>query len=204
MEIDTIIINIKLMLISRGDNIDEFEEHEREIEREEFYSDSKILEFHTSNTTIIFAMTKKLRKNILDELKVDKDDIKKFLLKYNNKKKIILIFNNDVISAPIIQQLNKYDKMLQKNNGMLQYFYSKQLLFDPTKHEYVPKHVKIESEEEIKSILEKYIVKSKLQLPIIFHHDIQAKWLGLKQGDIVRIDRYNPNSGIYYYYRCCV
>ncbi len=204
MEIDTIINNIKLMLISRGDNIDEFEEHEREIEREEFYSDSKILEFHTSNTTIIFAMTKKLRKNILDELKADKDDIKKFLLKYNNKKKIILIFNNDVISAPILQQLNKYDKMLQKNNGMLQYFYNKQLLFDPTKHEYVPKHVKIESEEEIKSILEKYMVKSKLQLPIIFHHDIQAKWLGLKQGDIVRIDRYNPNSGIYYYYRCCV
>jgi DNA-directed RNA polymerase subunit H (RpoH/RPB5) len=204
MEIDTIINNIKLMLISRGDNIDEFEEHEREIEREEFYSDSKILEFHTSNTTIIFAMTKKLRKNILDELKVDKDDIKKFLLKYNNKKKIILIFNNDVISAPILQQLNKYDKILQKNNGMLQYFYNKQLLFDPTKHEYVPKHVKIESEEEIKSILEKYMVKSKLQLPIIFHHDIQAKWLGLKQGDIVRIDRYNPNSGIYYYYRCCV
>lgn len=204
MEIDTIINNIKLMLISRGDNIDEFEEHEREIEREEFYSDSKILEFHTSNTTIIFAMTKKLRKNILDELKGDKDDIKKFLLKYNNKKKIILIFNNDVISAPILQQLNKYDKILQKNNGMLQYFYNKQLLFDPTKHEYVPKHVKIESEEEIKSILEKYMVKSKLQLPIIFHHDIQAKWLGLKQGDIVRIDRYNPNSGIYYYYRCCV
>ena len=59
MEIDTIINNIKLMLISRGDNIDEFEEHEREIEREEFYSDSKILEFHTSNTTIIFAMPKK-------------------------------------------------------------------------------------------------------------------------------------------------
>ena len=34
--------------------------------------------------------------------------------------------------------------------------------------------------------------------------DIIAKWLGLKQGDIVKIDRYNPNSGVYYYYRCCI
>ena len=58
MDIDIIIKNIKEMLVQRGDNIDEFEEHEREIEREEFYSDTIILEFHTSNTTIIFAMTK--------------------------------------------------------------------------------------------------------------------------------------------------
>ena len=58
MDIDIIIKNIKEMLVQRGDNIDEFEEHEKEIEREEFYSDTRILEFHTSNTTIIFAMTK--------------------------------------------------------------------------------------------------------------------------------------------------
>ena len=62
MDIDIIIKNIKEMLVQRGDNIDEFEEHEKEIEREEFYSDTRILEFHTSNTSIIFAMTKKLKK----------------------------------------------------------------------------------------------------------------------------------------------
>lgn len=114
MEVDTIIDNLKSMLIDRGDNIDEFIEHEQDIERDEFYNDSRILEFHTSNTTIIFAMTKKLRKNILDELKSYTEDITKFILQYNNKKNVILIFNNDVISAPILLQLNKYDKMLQK------------------------------------------------------------------------------------------
>lgn len=204
MYIDTIIENLKDMLKERGDNIDEFEEHEREIDRDEFTSDNKIIEFHTSNTTIIFAMTKKLRKNILDELKMYQDDITKFVEKYNNKKNIILIFNNDIISAPILQQLSKYDKMLQKNNGILQYFYCKQLLFNPTKHEYVPKHTKITSQDDINLILEKYLVKSKLQLPYILNSDIIAKWLGLKQGDIVKIDRYNPNSGVYYYYRCCI
>tara|TARA_B110000305_G_scaffold211089_1_gene245248 strand:+ start:403 stop:681 length:279 start_codon:yes stop_codon:yes gene_type:complete len=87
MDIDIVIKNIKEMLVRRGDNIDEFEEHEKEIEREEFYSDTRILEFHTSNTSIIFAMTKKLKKNILDELKSYQEDLTKFILKYNNKKK---------------------------------------------------------------------------------------------------------------------
>lgn len=204
MDIDTIIKNLKDMLIERGDNIDEFEEHETEIERDEFYNDGKILEFQTSNTTIIFTMTKKSRKNILDELKIEPDDIKKFLLKYNNKTNVILIFNNDIISAPILQQINKYDKLFQKNNGILQYFYAKQLLFNPTKHVYVPKHTKIKTQEEVKKILDNNLVSSKLKLPYILHTDIIAKWLGLKQGDIVQIDRYNKNSGIYYYYRCCI
>lgn len=204
MDIDTIVKNLKDMLKERGDNIDEFEEHEMEIERDEFYNDGKILEFHTSNTTIIFAMTKKSRKTILDELKIESEDIKKFLLKYNNKKNVILIFNNDVISAPIQQLINKYDKLFQKNNGILQYFYAKQLLFNPTKHEYVPKHIKVESQEEINDILKEYMITSKLKLPFILHSDIIAKWLGLTQGDIVKIERYNNNSGLYYYYRCCI
>tara|TARA_B110001450_G_scaffold25356_1_gene22353 strand:+ start:1046 stop:1660 length:615 start_codon:yes stop_codon:yes gene_type:complete len=204
MDIDTIVKNLKDMLKERGDNIDEFEEHEMEIERDEFYNDGKILEFNTSNTTIIFAMTKKSRKTILDELKIENDNIKKFLLKYNNKKNIILIFNNEVISAPILQLINKYDKLFQKNNGILQYFHAKQLLFNPTQHVYVPKHIKIESQEEINEILKEYMITSKLKLPYILHNDILAKWLGLTQGDIVKIERYNNNSGLYYYYRCCI
>lgn len=203
MEVDTIIDNLKSMLIDRGDNIDEFIEHEQDIERDEFYNDSRILEFHTSNTTIIFAMTKKLRKNILDELKSYTEDITKFILQYNNKKNVILIFNNDVISAPILLQLNKYDKMLQKKNGMLQYFYTKQLLFNPTKHVMVPEHTKLTT-EKTSEIMEKYLIKTKLHMPIILHNDIIAKWLGLKQGDVVEIKRYNSNSGLAYYYRCCV
>ena len=169
MDIDIIIKTIKEMLIQRGDNIDEFEEHEKEVEREEFYSDNRILEFHTSNTTLIFAMTKKLKKNILDELKSYQEDLTKFVLKYNNKKNIILIFNNDIISAPILQQINKYDKILQKNNGILQYFYSKQLCFNPTEHEYVPKHEKID-DNDIQKILDQYSVVSKLKLFELWFH----------------------------------
>lgn len=203
MEIDTVINNLKEMLVMRGDNIDEFEEHEVDIDREEFYNDRDIIEFHTSNTSLIFALTKRLRKNIIDDLKDSEDNIDAFVKKYNNKLNIILIFSNDTISSPLITQLNKYDKILQKKGGILQYFQIKNLLYNPTKHEMVPEHIKL-TPQEATEVMEKYMIKSKLQMPMIMHTDIIAKWLGLKQGDIVQINRYNENSGLCYYYRCCI
>ena len=103
----------------------------------------------------------------------------------------------------VLKALVEGCKMLQKNNGILQYFYVKQLCFNPTKHQYVPLHEKID-ESEVEKILEQYSVTSKLKLPWIYHYEPQAKWLGLKQGDIVRITSYNSNSGTYYRYRCCI
>jgi len=203
MEIDTVINNLKEMLLTRGDNIDEFNEHEVDIDRSDFTNDLNIIEFHTRDTTLIFALTKRLRKSVIDELKESEDNINSFVKKYNNKLNIILIFSNDTISSPLISQLNKYDKILQKKGGILQYFQIKNLLYNPTKHEMVPEHIKLSPEESIK-IMEKYMIKSKLHMPMILHTDIIAKWLGLKQGDIVKINRYNENSGLCYYYRCCI
>lgn len=203
MEIDIVINNLKEMLIARGDNIDEFNEHEIDIDRGDFYNDKDIIEFNTSDTTLIFALTKKLRKNIIDELKDNEEHINNFIKKYNNKVNIILIFSNDTISSPLISQLNKFDKILQKKGGILQYFQIKQLLYNPTKHVIVPEHIKL-SQEEVNDLMEKYMIKSKLQMPVIMHTDVIAKWLGLKQGDIVKINRYNENSGVSYYYRCCI
>jgi DNA-directed RNA polymerase subunit H (RpoH/RPB5) len=203
MEIDIIMQNLKDMLVERGDDISMFEEHEADIDRKDFFNDKNVLEFQTSHTTLIFALTKKLRKNIIDELKSGETSIDSFIQKYNNKKNVIMIFNNDTISMPILSQLNRYDKLFQKNGGVLQFFMMKQLMFNPTKHMFVPKHVKL-SETESADVMQKYMIKSKLQMPVILHNDIIAKWLGLRQGDIVKIERYNENSGISYYYRCCI
>ena len=203
LDIDTVISNLKEMLVARGDNVDEFDEHEADIERENFYNDKDIIEFHTSNTTLVFALTKKLRKNIIDELKENEENINNFIKKSNNKTSIIIILSNDTISSPLISQLNKFDKILQKKGGILQYFQIKQLLYNPTKHAIVPEHIKLTQDESSK-LMEDYMIKSKLQMPVIMHTDVIAKWLGLKQGDIVKINRYNENSGVSYYYRCCI
>jgi len=203
MEIDNIIQNIKDMLVDRGDNIDEFDEHEADIDREEFYNDNNILEFHTDNTTIIFALTKNLRVNIIEQLKKNKGNIETFVNTYNGKYNIILIFNNDILTTPTITQLNLIDKILQKKKGMLQFFQINELQFNPTKHQLVPPHRKL-NPDETTEIMNKYLVKSKLQLPLILKTDRIAKWLGLKQGEVVEIIRYNENSGKSYYYRCCI
>lgn len=204
MVVDVVINNLKDMLLDRGDNIDEFSEHEVDIDREEFYNDKDVIEFHTSHTTIIFAMTKILRKLITDKLKdAVKTDIMNFVSEYNDKKNIIIIFNNDTISSPFAHQYHAYDKMLQKNDGCLQYFQIKQLLFNPMKHRLVPKHKKMTPEQTSK-MMEKYLIKGKSQIPFILHNDVVAKWLGLRQGEVVEIERYNENSGLSYYYRVCV
>ena len=209
MDINIVINNLKDMLKSRGDDISLFEEHEASIEKDKYDSDSGYIEFETSNTTLIFALTKKTRKNIIDELKIidEKDaDVNmntvNFIKKHKGKHNIILIFNNDTISLPCISQFNKYDKLFQKNGGMLQYFQVKQLMFNPTKHEYVPEHIKLK-DDEIADFMKKYMIRSKLDMSRIYPNDPIAKWLGLKYGDIVKIIRYNENSGESFYYRSC-
>lgn len=202
-KIDYVIQNVKDMLISRGDNIDEFEEHEAELDRETFLNENYPVNFHTSNTAIIFALTKNLRSSIIDELKKNSGNMDNYVKKYNGKLNIILIFNNDILTTPSVSSLSIIDKILQKRGGMLQYFKVEELLFNPTKHELVPPHRKL-SNDEAKIMMDKYMIKSKGQMPLIQHTDVIAKWIGLKQGDLVEITRYNENSGEYYYYRCCV
>jgi DNA-directed RNA polymerase I, II, and III subunit RPABC1 len=80
----------------------------------------------------------------------------------------------------------------------------KSLQFNISHHELVPKHEVIHDEAEVKDIVAKYSLKSKFQLPIILKTDAMAKYLGLKNGDVVKITRVSPTAGEYIVYRCCV
>jgi DNA-directed RNA polymerase subunit H (RpoH/RPB5) len=210
MEIDRAIENLKAMLSElRKEDIDDIDEQEPNIDRQEFYNETTPIYFNTDKTTIIFALTKKLRQDIIEELKKNKTNIDTIIHdpktdnKYNGKYNIILIFGNDILTTPTVTQLNLIDKVLQKKKGMLQFFQLNELQFNPTKHQLVPPHRKL-NQEESTDIMTKYLIKSKLQMPIIPKTDVIAKWLGLKQGEIVEIIRHNENSGKSYYYRCCI
>jgi DNA-directed RNA polymerase subunit H (RpoH/RPB5) len=103
------------------------------------------------------------------------------------------------------------EKMSQNNTKMLaslklnmQVFDIKMLQFNISQHELVPKHELIADENEVKEIMEKFMIKSKFQLPIILKTDAMAKYLGLKNGDIIKITRVSPTAGEYVVYRCCV
>ena len=206
MDIEIINRNIEDMLVNRGDDVSSFKEILLSLSKEDFESDKLVINVQTLNTTILYALSKNLRKNIINELKEklkDGDNIKDFTNKYGGKNNIILVFNNESISTAVKSQLNKYDKIFQKNGGHLQYFSSQQLMFNPTKHEYVPKHTKL-TEEEVKEFMKEYLARSKMHMHVILQNDPIAKWIGLKHGDIVRIDRYNENSGESFSYRSCI
>ena len=102
-----------------------------------------------------------------------------------------------------LQAIQQKDVLLQEQQGFIQFFLTRELMYNPMKHELVPKHKKM-TEEEIKKLMEETQLKSKNQLPLIQKQDIIARWLGLYPGDIVKITRYTETSGKYYYYRCCV
>ncbi len=195
MDIDTVLVHLKEMLDMRGDDTTEFEEHGDAVPRPRYFTDPTRIILNTDKTTVFFALSKDVLKELLKEFK----DVEDFEEEYKTKNFIIVVM--ELPSSTTMNTLLARDKTLQQNGGMLQVFTMKELLYNPSKHVLVPAHKKL-TEEEAKEVLEKYMIKSKAQLPQIHRTDIMARWLGLRHGDVVRITRYNPTSGEYYYYRC--
>ena len=214
--IDTIIENVTDMLIIRGDDISEFSEHTYLTPSHMFKTHQLI--FHTNSTAVIFIPRATITGNVKSSMFKDFKDAKETrdpeqiisVLSQSedpdhverNVSSVIFVFDEDPQShnRKIIADA---DKVLQTVGGIAQYFTYNDLMYNPTKHIYVPLHEKLD-ESNIKSLFETYQLKSKSQLPVILRTDIIARWLGLKHGDIVKITRNNPSSGVYYFYRCCV
>jgi len=80
----------------------------------------------------------------------------------------------------------------------ISFFRIANLVFHPSEHVLVPKHVKL-AEEDIP-----FPKAERHKLPFIrFHEDMQARVLGLVPRDIVKITRPSPSSGVYTMYRIC-
>jgi len=81
-------------------------------------------------------------------------------------------------------------------------FIHDELKYNVSRHFLVPKHTKCES-TEIKKLMEKFNITVK-DLPKISREDPQARYLGLRQGEICRITRISPTAGEEPYYRLVV
>lgn len=132
--------------------------------------------------------------------KVKQQDIKKLVETYmQNVPHTLLVFKEPLTSQNAKPLLEAAAKGLR-----IEIFELKELLFNVSRHELVPKHQKVNDETVVKDILTAAKIKSKTQLPIILKTDPMARYLGLRTGDVVRITRPSPTSGIYVHYRCCV
>lgn len=215
-EIEIVLENLTDMLTMRGDDVSEFSEHTYVTPQHMFKTHQML--FHTNKTAVIFVpkptISGTVKTGIFKEFKEAKDtkdpeELVKVISQSEDPEhverkvvSVILIFDEDPQSHNRKIILDA-DKLLQSVGGLAQHFTIAELMYNPTKHVYVPLHEKI-SDGEIKTLIDTYQLKSKSQLPAILRTDIIARWLGLKHGDIVRITRNNPSSGIYYFYRCCI
>lgn len=86
----------------------------------------------------------------------------------------------------------------------IQFFDIRELQFNISKHDLVPKHDPIREEGEAERIVRDLYLRSRHHLPLILSSDPMARYLGLKPGHLVRITRCSPSSGTYVFYRCCV
>lgn len=183
----------------------------KNIKTDDFYGNEPVIVYST-NICVIIALNQESKKTVIDKLKTTKkktnktddeeiDVFKEFVLEHKKYTNYIIVFEE--LTTADNKLLVAFDKTLNKIDGLLSVFMFSDLHFNPTKHHLVDKHTKL-TKEEIKDLMTHYNIKSKTQLPIILKSDPISKWLGIRPGDIVKIDRYNPNSGLTYYYRACV
>ena len=90
------------------------------------------------------------------------------------------------------------------NKIHITFFQADSLVNDPRKHILVPKHELVEK-ESLSTLKKQLNIQSIANLPFIrFHQDIQTRLLGAIPGDVIKITRPSPSSGIEIVYRVCV
>lgn len=201
-KIETMLVHLSEMLEMRGDDITEFIEHGRAVlvqDPARFYDSSEYVILDTDRTTVVFAITKECARKLFNTTWKDMTTKEKIQEKFERNNIIMVL--SEMPNSAHMSNLQQKEKLLE--GGQIQIFLQSELMYNPSKHELVPKHEKL-SDAEGKAIMEKYNLRSKSQMPSLLKSDVMARWLGLKSGDIVKITRYNDTSGEYYYYRCCV
>jgi len=90
-------------------------------------------------------------------------------------------------------------ELLNDEYKLYEIFSMKNLMFNITHHEIVPKHILL-NQEEIELVLKQYQT-TRAQLPKLLTTDPVAKYYGMKAGDVCKIIRQSPMTGESYYYR---
>jgi len=119
-------------------------------------------------------------------------------LRINKTDDLIVILNeayNEAFDKMAIQ-------MWQQEKVRLTFFHLKHVVVHLGRHVLVPPHRKL-SADEMAVELKRLHITQKSQLPLIKHHDMQSRILGLVPGDIVEILRPSPTAGVARVLRIC-
>ncbi len=143
-----------------------------------------------------FKKTKSLEQQILDiyDSTLKKEDT------------LIIIHLDNIYFKPTKKESNVelFTDDLYSNYGyFIQLYGIKNLLFDIRKHFTVPEHKLITKKEQAELFI-KYNIKKDRNFPTIRREDPQAKFIGLKPGEICHILKPSLTNIYVNYYRLCV
>jgi DNA-directed RNA polymerase I, II, and III subunit RPABC1 len=145
-----------------------------------------IIENRTAYISFILD-TKSFSKKDLNNLKLEIDE------KYPMREMVVIIIVQEKPTPQIAKEL--------QNDEFKSYeiFLTKNLMFNITRHEIVPRHILL-TEDESKRVLDEFQA-TKQQLPKLPSTDPVAKYYGMKAGEICKIIRHSPMTGESIYYR---
>jgi DNA-directed RNA polymerase I, II, and III subunit RPABC1 len=113
---------------------------------------------------------------------------------------IVFIFTQEVSDLSAFQsQMDRIEKMAPNVTA----FHIKQLQYNITHHNLVPPH-KLVNKEDIPNILAQYKLSSIKQFPVIKRNDPVIRYLGLRSGNVVKIERPSGTGMKHIVYRCVV
>ena len=137
------------------------------------------IHFHNENKSLAKSDLKNLVESLIE--------------KYNNHEIKIIILLKEKGNGSIFKELNK------EEYKHVEIFMNKNMIFNITHHQMVPKHSLLSSEEE-EEMLEKYNT-TKNKLPKILRSDPIVQYYGMKSDQICKIIRKSPEVGVSVYYR---
>lgn len=144
---------------------------------------------HDNKARVVFYMNSKLQKA--------QEFINKYIMTEVPFQLVIIVFREKMNSTHI--------KLIEDHSSAetsVQVFEVRDLMFNISKHQLVPKH-EIVPVDEVQAILDKFNAK-KTQLPNILHTDKMARYLNVRPGQLVKITRSSPTAGEYVIYRYCI
>ena len=108
-----------------------------------------------------------------------------------------------IVTRQEVKTMNQYLNRLFLQGRFIVLLSLDRLQFNILNHQYVPPHT-ILSKEESDEMMKKYNIADKSQLPDISRYDPVALAMGMRPGDVCKIDRASKSALHSTYYRVCV
>lgn len=157
------------------------------IDAESGFNNYDIFGVHKNGNKILVKFLVDIESVKGDRIKGVRNDVN-ISKKYGEDTKIIFIFKNKP-NQSVLKEIKNGDEI----------FYYNELVVQRVKHRLVPKHTLL-TEADKKELNHTYDVKD-TQLPRILTTDFVTRYYGAKPGDIFKIERPSPSTGITVAYR---